>query len=64
MTLPCMIDQNAAHQLCGDSEEVGAVLPTHIFLINQTEECLVDEGRCLQGMSGPLVPQVTCGLEA
>ena len=38
-----MIDQNATHQLCRNSEEVCATLPVSVGLIDQTKIGLVDK---------------------
>ena len=36
------IDQNSPHQLRGDGEEVGTVLPAHLLDINQPQVRLVN----------------------
>ena len=58
-----MIDQDPAHGLSGDAEEVRAVLPLD-FLIHQFQERLVDERGRLQGMARALSAQVISGLTA
>jgi hypothetical protein len=37
-----MIDQNVPHQLCGDAEKVGPVLPVRLTVVHQLEVGLVD----------------------
>ncbi|MCI0420251.1 MAG: hypothetical protein L0387_32125 [Acidobacteria bacterium] len=49
-----MLDQDAAHQSGGDTEEMGPVLPTHIPLVYELKVGLVDEGGGLQGVIGRL----------
>jgi hypothetical protein len=56
-----MVDQDSTHDLGGNAEEVRLVLPIHLALIGEPEVCLVDEGRGLQGMPGPLVFQLPRG---
>jgi hypothetical protein len=41
-TLASKIHQNPAHHLGRDPEEVGPVLPAHVFPINEAEICFVD----------------------
>jgi len=47
-----MIDKDAAHQLGRDAEEMRAVLPVYVSLINEPEISLIDERRGLQRMAG------------
>src|SRR2546425_8304666 len=35
--------ENAPHDLCGDGEEMSAVLPAHAVCIDQTQVSLIDE---------------------
>ena len=52
-----MINENPAHRLRGDAEEVSLVLPGVHALVHQPEVGLVDEGGGLQGMVGTLAPK-------
>ena len=56
-----VIDENAPHGLCCDGEEMGAPTPLHSRLIDEAEIRLVHERRGLQGLPGPLAPEVGCG---
>ena len=56
-----MIDEDPAHQLSGDSEEVGPILPLRLSLIHKLEVELIDECRCLQSMSGAFASHVIAG---
>ncbi len=53
-----VIDEDAAHELGGDAEEMGAVLPGDAGLIDELHVGLVDEGGGLQGMVGSLAAHV------
>src|ERR1700722_9011760 len=55
---PCMLHQNAPHQLRRNREKMGAILPLHAFIIHQTHVRLVDQGCCLQAVAGPLTSHV------
>jgi hypothetical protein len=44
-------DQNAPHQLSGNLEEMGAILPFHALVVDQAHVSLVDQGG-LQAMTG------------
>src|SRR5271156_1510114 len=52
---PRMFNQNAPHQLSRNREKMSAVLPLHAFVIHQAHVGLVDQGRGLEAMTGPLV---------
>jgi hypothetical protein len=54
------IDQNAAHHLTRDAEELAPVLPYHPALIHQPQIGLVHERRGLQAMPRSLATQ-PCG---
>jgi hypothetical protein len=56
-----VVHQNAAHDLGRHAEELRAVLPRGAVLFDQSEVCLVDEGRRLEGMLATLSPQVGRG---
>ena len=49
-----MVDQDPAHQLGGDAEEVRAALPVDLSLPGELEEGLVDERGRLEGVIAPL----------
>ena len=53
-----VVDEYAAHHLRGHAEEVRAVLPLHLRLVNEPHVRLVDERRGLQGVADALAPQV------
>jgi hypothetical protein len=57
---PGVIDQQVAHLLCGDGEEVGPVLPRHRLTGEQLEVQLVDQRGRLQGVSRPFLLQMPC----
>ena len=61
---PRMIDEDAAHGLCGDTEEVRPVLPAHVALFDQLQERFVDEGGRLQRVVRALPPEIPGGLTA
>ncbi len=44
------LDQDVAHQLRRNAEEMGAVLPSNILPIDQSQISLVDQCRGLQGV--------------
>jgi hypothetical protein len=53
-----MIDQDAPHHLTRDSEELPAVLPHDLPLIDQPQICLVHEGRRLQRVPAAFAAQL------
>ncbi len=55
-----VIHQNAAHDICGDGDEVLAVLPGEFFF-GETEVSLVDEGGGLKGVIPALATHVGGG---
>ena len=56
-----VIDQDAAHDVRGDTEEMRSVLPVHPPLIDEADERLVDKGGRLQSVVGALAPKLTGG---
>jgi hypothetical protein len=58
-----MIYENPAHHLGRHRDELNAVLPAGP-LVDQTQVGFVDEGRGLQGVTGPLAAQVRGGAAA
>ncbi len=56
-----VIDEDAAHHLRGDAEEVRAVLPLHLRLIHEPHVRLVDERGGLQRVADALLAQVARG---
>jgi len=56
-----VIDQDAAHDLRRDAEEVRSILPIGLALIDETDEHLMDKGRRLQRVVGSLLPQLARG---
>jgi hypothetical protein len=59
-----MIHEDAAHHLGGDAEKVRAVLPADTALRHQSHIGFVDNGRRLEGVAGPLTPEITGGQSA
>ena len=57
---PRMVDQNPAHRLGADGEEMGATLPIHSALVDETHERFMDQRRRLKRMIFPLGSQVLC----
>lgn len=53
-----MVDENMAHHLGSDTEEMCAILPLWRFLTNQTQISLVYQRGALQGVIGTFVPKV------
>ena len=49
-----VVHQHPAHGLGGGAEEVPAALPGHVPVAHQAQEGLVDQGRGLKGVAGPL----------
>src|SRR6185503_15267476 len=59
--LACVVHQYATHQLRRNSEEMRAVLPPRISLIDEFEIRLIDERRRLQCVLATLASQVVTG---
>ena len=55
---PRMVDEDAAHRLGRDGEEMGAVLPVHALVIDQPHVGFVDQRRGLQAVAGALALHV------
>src|SRR5574341_1730686 len=55
------IHQDAAHDLRGKDQKMGAVLPLDALVINQPQISLIDERRGLQQVSGILTRHVPLG---
>lgn len=53
-----VINQNVAHHLSRDAEEVGAVLPRDVRPLDEPEIRFVDDGRRLQRVVGALLAQI------
>jgi hypothetical protein len=51
---PGVVDKNAAHHLCGDSEEVRAILPVHAIAVREAQVGFVHQGGGLQDVPGAL----------
>lgn len=56
-----VIHEDSPHQPRGDSQKVRAVLPVHMFDVNQFDVGLVDERRGLQAVTRALIPHTTAG---
>jgi hypothetical protein len=59
-----VIHQNAPDHLRGDAEEVRAVLPLDTALVDQAQIGFMHQGGRLQGVVGPLAPQIPRGKAA
>ncbi len=53
-----VIDEDAPHHLRGDGEEMSAILPVDVALIEQLHVRLVDDGRGLQASLAPLAREL------
>ena len=58
---PRVIDQDAAHDLGGDREEVRAIRPVHILLIDHTDVSFIYQGSGLKCVVFSLSAHVTAG---
>jgi len=58
---PCVVDQDAAHDLRRDREEVRAIRPVHILLINHADVGLIYQGSGLKRVAFSLPAHVTTG---
>jgi hypothetical protein len=56
-----VVNEDAAHQLRRNSEEVRAVVPAGMGLVDQLEVDLVDEGGGLERVRGVFTPHVALG---
>jgi hypothetical protein len=53
-----MIHKQPAHYLCGNAEEVSAVLPVHPRLIDEAYISLMNQSGRLQGVIWSFAPQI------
>jgi hypothetical protein len=53
-----VIDEDAAHHLRRDAEEMRSILPVALVLVDEPDEDLVNQGRRLKGVIGPLLPKL------
>ena len=53
---PGVIDQDATHDAPGDREEMGSVLPLDPVLVDEAQEGLIDESRCLERVTVSFLP--------
>ena len=52
----CSVKQNSAHRFCGSAEEVTTALPGLImFVVHQSQICLVHKSRRLKGLPRLLI---------
>src|SRR5204862_7666155 len=56
-----VIDQDSAHDLCGNAKEVSAILPVGLLLIYQSEVDIVNHRGRLQAVIRTLMLQITSG---
>jgi hypothetical protein len=56
-----VIDQNPPHHACGDRQKLRAITPVNIALLAEPEISFVNQGRRLQGVAGPFLPEATAG---
>ena len=62
LTRARMVDEDAAHGLRGNPEEVRAILPAYVSLVHQSKERFVDEGCRLQSVIATFAAKVARGL--
>ena len=55
-----VIDQNPAHHLSCDAEEMGAIAPVDVPLVNESEIDLVNQSRRLKRVPNPFVAKLAC----
>ena len=55
---PRVIHQNPSHQLGRNGEEVGAVLPSHVLVVHQSQVSFVDQSGRLQAVTTALPAHV------
>jgi len=53
-----MIDEQATHYLCGDSEKMSAVLPVHARLVYESKISLMNQGGWLESVIGSFPSQI------
>ena len=56
-----VVNQDPAHDLCRDAEEVRSILPVDMALVDEPEVDLVNERRRLQGVVRPLASKLPRG---
>ena len=56
-----VIDQDPAHDLRRDTKEMRSILPIDLALVDEPDVRLMNEGRRLQGVVGPLAPKLARG---
>ena len=59
-----VVDQDPAHDLCRDAEEVRPILPVHLALVDEPDVDLVNERRRLKGVVSPLAAKLARGRAA
>src|SRR5438876_8561423 len=52
-----MVHQNSAHHFRGKTEELGAVLPVYVFLVDEPEVSLVYQRGRLKSVIGKFLPE-------
>ena len=57
---PCMIHENAPHQLGCDTKKMRPILPTDILLINELQICFIDQRRGLKRMTWAFLAHIAC----
>ena len=53
-----MFHQNAPHQLGRNREKMGTILPLHALVVHQSNVGFVNQGGCLQAVTGALASHV------
>src|SRR5512134_1048529 len=56
-----VIDQDPAHDVRGDTKEMRPILPIDLALVDEPDVHLMNKGRRLQGVVGPLLPKLARG---
>jgi hypothetical protein len=55
-----LVNQDPAHHLGRQREEVRAILPISLTLVDQSQVRFVDQGRRLERVPWPLAPEAGC----
>jgi hypothetical protein len=56
-----VIDQDPAHDLRRNTKKMRSILPIDLALVDEPDVRLMNKGRRLQGVVGPLVPKLARG---
>jgi len=56
-----VLDEDLAHEPCGDAEEVGLILPAHLGLIHQPQVRLMNQSRGLHRVAKAFSTHIAVG---